>query len=98
MIFIGNAKSDESRLALKTILPLAKSNEVEKIFYLDSDKITLKSLQKYKDNNICVIFVIAGDISATFTYDDFTSDNIKKDINYYMQLTFNDYCDDTCND
>ena len=98
MIFLGNAKSDEYRQVLKTIMPLADSNEVKKIFYLDIDKITDKKLKEYKNSNVCIIFVISGEVITTYTTDDFKDDNIKKEINYYMQQTFNDYCDETCDD
>ncbi len=98
MIYLGTANDDNSRLVVNTILPLAKSNDVKKIFYLDTSKITDKSLKKYKDNNICVIFIISGEVIASYTKEEFKDSNTKKEINYYMQQTFNDYCDETCND
>ena len=98
MIYLGNAKNDDYRNVLKTIMPLADSNEVKKIFYLDIDKINDKKLKEYKNNKICVIFVISGEVITTYTTDDFKDNNKKKEINYYMQQTFNDYCDETCDD
>ena len=98
MIYFGNPSDDDSRLVLKTILPLAKDNDVKKIFYLNVDDVNSKIINKYIDNDICVIFIISGEVIVSYTKEDFKDKNIRKEINYYMQQTFNDYCDETCND
>ena len=98
MIYLGTPNDDKSRNVVNIILPLAKENEVKKIYYVDTSNITDNSLKKYVDSKISVIFVISGEVIATYTYNEFNEDNIKKNINYYMQQTFNDYCDETCDD
>ena len=103
LVYFGNPKDENSRIALQTVLELAKTNDVKKIYYINVNDITYKKLKKYLMNDISIVFVIAGEEIASYKNDDFktmsiSGNNIKKEINYYMQQTFNDYCDETCND
>lgn len=103
MIYLGNPTDDDSRKVLKTILKLAKENDVNKIYYVNTKNVESKKIKNYINKDICIIFVIAGEETATFTNAEFSKmaimgRSIPGEVKYYMQQTFNEYCDETCDD
>ena len=103
IIFIGNAKNETSRATVNLLAKLAKKTDVTKIFYLDNTNITSKTIKKYTDNKVAIIFVIAGEVIAEYSEQTLKKQSImgrciECEIEFYMQQTFSDYCDETCND
>lgn len=103
MIFVGNAKNEISRGTVNMLAELAKKTDASKIFYLDNTNITSKTIKEYIDKKDAIIFVIAGEVVAEYNEETLEKQSImgrciKCEIEFYMQQTFSDYCDETCND
>lgn len=107
-IYIGNPKDDNSRLIADILDDLANDNSVSKIYYLDYNSLTDKNKTKLAkkleitDTDITmplVIYVNNGVIIDYYIYsDDIDKINAKNELNYSMQKTFNDFCDEACDD
>ena len=107
-IFIGNSKDDNSRIIADLLDKLASENSVSKIYYLDYNNLTDKNKSKLADkleidqDKIAmpmVIFANNGFMVNYYIYlDDIDKTKANNELNYSMQKTYNDVCDETCND
>lgn len=107
-IYIGDPKDDNSRLIADILDDLAKENSVSKIYYLNYNNLTKKNkttLSKKLEINETdidkpmVIFANNGIIVGYYIYsNDIDKITTKNELNYNMQKTFNDFCDETCDD
>ena len=98
ILFIGNTNDNNSKNSIKILNDVVLSTDIENIYYLNNENITIDTLnilkQKKLDNGMVITFS-KENVVSTIKYEDISEDKLKEKYSDNIKL-FIETCDESC--